>query len=339
VWTVAEQADGGLSKVSFELLAWGRGLADKLAAIGRADAKLCSVVLGNKLNQADLEELILRGADKLYVAESPAFEHALIEPMSCALEYLIRRHGPEIVIAGATSVGRTVMPYVAVRIPTGLTADCTGLDIDEQTGNLVQTRPAVGGNVLATILTAKHRPQMATVRPRSAASPPRMADRKGEIVRARIPEELLQSPTEWLGLRSFAKDEVNIQDAEMVVSGGRGLKKGENFALIRELAGVLGAAVGASRDVVDRGWIPYPHQVGLSGKTVSPKLYVAVGISGSIQHLAGMRTAQYITAINTDPEAQIFQTADFGVVGDLFEVLPALVEEVRQRKSKKERSQ
>jgi electron transfer flavoprotein alpha subunit len=335
VWTVAEQADGRLSKVSYELLAWGRGLADKLAAMGRPGAELCSVVLGAKLEQADLEELILRGADRLYVAESPAFEHALVEPCSNTLQYLIRLHKPEIVVAGATSMGRTLMPYLAVRIPTGLTADCTGLDIDEETGHLVQTRPAVGGNVLATIVTARHRPQMATVRPRSAVAPPLVADRRGEMVNVNVPEELLQSRAEWLSLHTFPKDDVNIQDAEKVVAGGRGLKKGENFALIRELAGILGGAVGASRDAVDRGWISYPHQIGLSGKTVSPKLYVAVGISGSIQHLAGMRTAGRIAAVNTDPEAQIFQVADFGVVGDLFEFVPALVEEIRQRKSRK----
>lgn len=337
VWTVAEQADGRLSKVSYELLAWGRGLADRLAAMERPSAALCSVVLGAKVEQADLEELIQRGADKLYVAQSAAFEHALVEPCANALEYLIRRHRPEIVVAGATSMGRTLMPYVAVRIPTGLTADCTGLDIDEETGKLVQTRPAVGGNVLATIITARHRPQMATVRPRSAAAPPRIPNRKGEIVNVEVPDQLLQSRAEWLGLRTFPRNEVNIQDAEMVVSGGRGLKKGENFAVIQELADALGAAVGASRDAVDRGWISYPHQVGLSGKTVSPRLYVAVGISGSIQHLAGMRTAHCIMAINSDPDAQIFQVADFGIVGDLFEVVPALVEEIRQRKGRKGR--
>lgn len=336
VWTVAEQTDGRLKPISCELLAWGRRLADGLKASGRPDAELCSVVLGAGLHRADLQELILRGADTVYVVESPDLAHFVVEPYSSALEHLIAQSRPEIVIAGATSIGRTLMPHLAVRIPTGLTADCTGLDIDEETGDLIQTRPAAGGNILATIVTARHRPQMATVRPRSASPPPRVAGRKGRIVKVRVPEQLLRSSVERLGFRSQEQDGVNIQDADKVVSGGRGLKKGENFALIRELAQGLGAAVGASRDAVDRGWMPYPHQVGLSGKTVAPRLYVAVGISGAIQHLAGMQTADCIVAINNDPEAAIFRVADFGVVGDLFEFVPALVEEIERRNSEKE---
>lgn len=335
VWTVAEQVGGRLTPVSYELLAWGRQLADKLDALGRKGAELCSVVMGAGLDEGDLRGLILRGADKVYVVEAPALERFLARPYARALERLIRWHKPEIILAGATTTGRTLMPYLAVRIPTGLTADCTGLDIDDETGNLIQTRPAIGGNVLATIVTATHRPQMATVRPRSAVPPPPVDGRQGEIIVVQMDEQLLQSRVERLGFRSLERDEANIQEAEKVVSGGRGLKKAENFALIRELAEKLGAAVGASRDAVERGWIPYPHQVGLSGKTVSPGLYVAVGISGSIQHLAGMRTADCIVAINNDPDAQIFQVADFGVVGDLFEFLPALVEELERRKSGK----
>jgi electron transfer flavoprotein alpha subunit len=337
VWTVAEHAGGSLSPISYELLAWGRRLTQGLAAAGRQGAELCSVVLGGSLERSQLRELILRGADKVYVAQSPAFEHALVEPCAGALEHLIRRHMPEIVVAGATTFGRTLMPYVAVRIPTGLTADCTDLDIDAQTGDLVQTRPAVGGNVLATILTGRHRPQMATVRPRSEAPPARVEGRTGRIVDAQVPNELLTSRTEWLAMRGFPDNEESIQEAEKIVSGGRGLRKAENFAVVRELAGALGAAVGASRDAVDRGWAPYPHQVGLSGKTVSPRLYVAVGISGAIQHLAGMRTAGCVVAINSDPEAQMLQAADLSVVGDLFEVVPALIEEIRRRKANKER--
>ena len=338
VWTVAEQSGGRLGRISYELLAWGRRLADKLRASGRRGAELCSVVLGAEVREEDLRELVLRGADAVYVVESPALRDFLVEPYAQALQRLIAEHRPWVVIAGATSMGRTLMPHVAVRIPTGLTADCTGLDVDEETGNLVQTRPAVGGNVLATILTARHRPQMATVRPRSAAPPERVEGREGRIVKAELTVESLTSAVRWLGLRGFPPDEASLQDAEKVVSGGRGLKKGENFALVRELAETLDAAVGASRDAVDRGWISYPHQVGLSGKTVSPRLYVAVGISGSIQHLAGMRTAGCVVAINNDPDAQIFQAADFGVVGDLFEFVPALVEEIRRRKAQKERN-
>jgi electron transfer flavoprotein alpha subunit len=297
-------------------------------------AELCSVVLGASVHEPDVRELIFRGADRVYLAESPALAHFLAEPYAHVLARLIRRHAPQVVLAGATSTGRTLMPYLAVRLHTGLTADCTGLDIDPQTGNLIQTRPAVGGNVLATILTTRHRPQMATVRPKSARPPERVEGRLGRIVKVRVPTDLPHNGAKWLGLRRMEEGEGNIQDAEKIVAGGRGMKKGPNFALIRQLAAKLGASVAASREAVDRGWISYPHQVGLTGKTVTPRLYMAVGISGSIQHLAGMKTAECIVAINNDPLAQIFQVADFGVVGDLFEFLPFLMEEIEQRKAR-----
>ena len=325
VWTFAETKEGRLTSVSYELLTRGRGLADKLGT------ELSSVVLGADVDRACLQELILRGADKVYLAEGPALEHFLVEPYANVMEHLIKTYRPEVVIAGATAVGRTLMPYVAVRVNTGLTADCTGLDIEEETGNLLQTRPAIGGNILATIKTPEHRPQIATVRPKSTAPPPRMEGRKGEVIPIQVPAELLRSRVERLSFRSTEEEEANIQDADKIVAGGRGLKRGDNFVVIRELAEKLGAAVGASRDAVDRGWISYPHQVGLSGKTVTPKLYIAAGISGSIQHLAGMKTSGAIVAINNDPDAQIFQVADFGIVGDLFEVVPALVEELEKR--------
>ena len=325
VWTFAEQEEGHLRAVSFELLARGRALADKL------ETDLSAVVLCAEMSRSELQELILRGADRVYVVKAPALEHFMVEPYANIMEYLIKTHEPEILIAGATTTGRTLMPYLAVKVKTGLTADCTGLDIEEGTGNLLQTRPAIGGNIMATIKTPDHRPQMATVRPKSTLPLDRMESRKGEVVPVQVPEDLLKSRVERLGFRSTKNEEANIEDADKIVSGGRGLKKGENFALIRKLAETLGAAVGASRDAVDRGWISYPHQVGLSGKTVMPKLYVAVGISGSIQHLAGMKTSDTIVAINNDPDAQIFQVADFGVVGDLFEVVPALIEELERR--------
>ncbi len=326
VWTFAEQAEGRLRPVSYELLARGRELADELGT------ELSAVLLGADVDRSDVQELILRGADRVYLVESPALGHFLVKPYASVMEYLIETYQPEIFIAGATTVGRTLMPYVAIKVNTGLTADCTGLDIEEGTGNLLQTRPAIGGNIMATIKTPDHRPQMATVRPRSTVPPPRVEGRVGEVISVQIPPELLKSRIERLGFRSTEEDEANIEDAERIVAGGRGLKKVENFVLIRELAEKLDAAVGASRDAVDRGWISYPHQVGLSGKTVTPELYVAAGISGSIQHLAGMKTSDTIVAINTDPDAQIFQVADFGIVGDLFEVIPALVEELEKRK-------
>jgi len=327
VWTIAEQEGGRLRSVSYELLAWGRSLTEKMAG-----AQLWSVLLAEEVDEGDVRELILRGADTVLLARSPALRHFLVEPWSAVLERLVREHSPEIVIAAATTTGRTVMPHLAVRLPTGLTADCTGLDVDPETGDLLQTRPAIGGNVLATIVTRHHRPQMATVRPRSARPPERVGSRTGRVLEISPPQELLRSRVERTGFRSLARDHADIQDAAKVVAGGRGLKKGENFALIRRLAEKLGAAVGASRDAVERGWISYPHQVGLSGKTVSPALYLAAGISGSIQHLAGMRTSECVVAINADPDAQIFRVADFGVVGDLFEVLPELIEEIDRRK-------
>jgi len=338
IWTIAEHADGRLRPISFELLAWGRNLADRASSINGQETELCSIVLGPNINRADLQELISFGADKVYFIESPALEHFLVEPFAGAIEHLIRKHRPEVVIAGATTAGRTLMPYLAVRLTTGLTADCTELDIDEETGNLIQTRPAIGGNIMATIVTSRHRPQMATVRPHSLKPPGRNPNSTGEVIKESVPEKCLFTSVEWLGMQGKEKDTVAIQDARKIVSGGRGLKKAENFALIENLAEKLGAAVGASRDVVDRGWIAYPHQVGLSGKTVTPELYVAIGISGAIQHLAGMKTSDCIVAINNDPDAQIFKVADFGVVCDLFEFVPVLIEEIEHRIAKKKGS-
>lgn len=325
VWTFSEQADGRLKTISYELLARGRSLADKLGS------DLSAVVLGADIDRSDLQELILRGADKVYVVEDAILEHFLVEPYANVMEFLVNTYKPDVLLAGATTAGRTLMPYIAIKVDTGLTADCTELDIEEETGNLLQTRPAIGGNIMATIKTPDHRPQMATVRSKSTTPLPRNLERKGEIIPVQVPTELLKSRAERLGFKSTEDDESNIQDADKIVAGGRGLKKSENFAMIRVLAEKLNASVGASRDAVDRGWISYPHQVGLSGKTVNPQLYIAVGISGSIQHLAGMKTSENIVAINTDPDAQIFQVADFGVVGDLFEVVPALIEELEKR--------
>jgi electron transfer flavoprotein alpha subunit len=285
------------------------------------------------LNYESIQELIFYGADKVYLVENSILEHFLVEPYSNIVEYLINKYHPDIFIAGATTLGRTLMPYVAIKVNTGLTADCTELEIEEGTGNLLQIRPAIGGNILATIKTPRHRPQMATVRPKSIAIPERIEGRQGEILKIDVPSELLKSRTEILGTRNSVDEAMGLEDADKIVAGGRGLRKSDNFELVRELADLLSAAVGASRETVDRGWISYPHQVGLTGKTVSPKLYMAIGISGAIQHLAGMKTSENIVAINNDPEAQIFQVADFGIVGDLFEIVPAIIEEIRKRKS------
>jgi len=330
VWTIAETNRGKIKEVSFELLTRGRKLADKLGT------ELASVLMGNNINNDNLQEFIYRGADKVYVVNNPQLDNFIVENYTNVLKDLVNKYKPEIIIAAATTSGRTLMPYLAVKVNAGLTADCTELDIEEKTGNLLQTRPAIGGNILATIKTPKHRPQMATVRPKSTRPAPKDENRTGEIINIALKPNLIDGRVESFGCKRNEQEDVNIQDADIVVSGGRGLKKKDNFSLIRELAQHLGGVVGASRDAVDRGWIPYPHQVGLSGRTVLPKLYIAVGISGAIQHLAGMKTADNIIAINNDPEAPIFKVADFGIVGDLFEILPMLNEQLAKESKEDE---
>jgi electron transfer flavoprotein alpha subunit len=330
VWTIAEQKDGNIREVSFEILTRGRKLADSLGA------ELCSVLIGYNLDSEKAVEFIHRGADKVYIINSPELENFIVENYSNVLVDMINKYKPEIIIAGATTSGRTLMPHVAVKVHAGLTADCTDLDIEKDTKNLLQTRPAIGGNILATIKSPDHRPQMATVRVKSTRPAPLDTNRDGKIIKITPDPKLIDGRVKRVGFRKTGKEAVNIQDADVIVSGGRGLKKKENFSLIEELARCLEGVVGASRDAVDRGWISYPHQVGLSGKTVSPKLYIAAGISGSIQHLAGIKTAETIVAINTDPDAQIFKISDFGIVGDLFEIIPVLTQKLDKLKKEKD---
>ena len=318
VWILGEQESGKIKLVTFELLKRGRALADK------RQVDLVAVLFGKTINRAEIPELYQRGADRVIIVENPGLEHFLPEPYVNTLMALIGKYQPEILIASATTTGRTVAPAVAVKCGTGLTADCTELDIEAGTGNLIQTRPAIGGNILATIKTPNHRPQMATVRPHS--NKPLEADpsRSGELICETVDVGLLKSRTKRLDFKINQEEGGSIQDAEIVIAGGKGFKKEEHFKMVHEIAAMFGAAVGATRDAVDLGWATYPHQVGLSGKTVSPKFYLAVGISGSVQHLAGIKTAENIVAINSDPDAQIFQVADFGIAADLFEVLPVL---------------
>ena len=245
---------------------------------------------------------------------------------------LIAEKEPQIIIAAATTSGRTLMPYVAVKAHAGLTADCTELAIEEGTGNLLQTRPAIGGNIMATIKTPNHRPQMATVRPRSTKPLEARSDRPFVVEEVAVPPKREKPSVEVLGLRALEGQSGSIEEADIVISGGKGLKKRDNFALIERLAKAFGAEVGASRDAVDRGWASYPHQVGLSGKTISPRLYLAAGISGAIQHLAGIKTAKCIVAINSDEQANILGIADFAIIGDLFQVLPEIEKRLEQRR-------
>jgi len=323
VWVFAEQRDGKLGSVGYELLARGRELADTL------HTELAAVCLGH--NVADTATLIAHGADKVYVVDAESLATPQEDIYAAEMARLVMAHKPEIVLAGATSLGRAFVPRVAAILKTGLTADCTSLDIDAAKGLLLQTRPAFGGNLMATIICEHKRPQMATVRPRVFKKGTPRPDRKGQIIGVDFDKSAVTSKTKLLNFIGDLTKKVKIEDADIIVSGGRGLGKPENFKLIEELANVLGAAVGSSRPPVDNGWIPYAHQVGQTGKTVRPKLYVACGISGSVQHMAGMGTSECIVAINNDPNAPIFEIATYGIVGDLFKIVPILVEKLKSR--------
>jgi electron transfer flavoprotein alpha subunit/NAD-dependent dihydropyrimidine dehydrogenase PreA subunit len=326
VWVFIEHEQGKVANVSFELLGEGRKLADTLGC------QLCGMLLCDG-GQTDLyaQAAIAYGAEKVYVMESPLLKQYRTDPYAGGAVNLIRKYKPEIVLFGATTQGRDFAGTVATTIETGLTADCTGLDIDPESKQLRQTRPAFGGNIMATILDyPQYRPQMATVRPKVFAMPPKDESRKGEVIKEPLPITEEQVRTKIVDFLKGAEG-VNLVDAEIIVSGGRGLGGGENFKVLRELANTLKAAIGASRAAVDAGWIPYEHQVGQTGRTVRPKIYIACGISGSIQHQAGMKTSDVIVAINKDPEAPIFKIATFGIVGDLFTVVPMLTEEFKRR--------
>lgn len=320
VWIFAEQSRGKIASVAYELLGIGRKLADERGT------KLSAVLFGPS---DEVEELIRWGADIVYHVNSENYAFLDDELYAKTLVKLIEEHKPEILLAGATAIGRSFIPRVAARLRVGLTADCTGLEIDKDTGNLLQIRPAFGGNIMATIVSPTSRPQIATVRPRVMKRGEYDKNRTGEIIivpplkpqgRVRILERVEDS--------SFCK--VNLQDAKVIVSGGRGLGSPEGFKLLWELANLLGGTVGASRAAVDEGWIPYAHQVGQTGKTVCPKLYIACGISGAVQHLVGMQSSDIIVAINKDPNAPIFNVATYGIVGDLKVIIPLLIKKLQE---------
>nr|MBC7245150.1 electron transfer flavoprotein subunit alpha [Chloroflexota bacterium] len=322
VWVFAEQREGVLTKVAHQLMGKARELADTLGA--KAEA----VLLGYNVEHL-AQELIADGADTVYLADDPLLEHYRTDAYAKVLADLIQSKKPEIVLFGATTVGRDLAPRISQRIYTGLTADCTGLDIDESERLLLQTRPAFGGNIMATIVCPRHRPQMATVRPGVMRAPQPDPSRQGEIERfpVNIGEEDLN--INILRVVKEARRRVNLEDAKIIVSGGRGLGGPEGFKLIEELAEALGGEVGASRAAVDAGWIDHDHQVGQTGKTVHPDLYIACGISGAIQHQAGMKESKFIVAINKDPAAPIFQIADVGIVGDLYKVIPEIIKQLK----------
>jgi electron transfer flavoprotein alpha subunit len=321
VWVFAEQRRGNLKNVAYELLSRGRELADTLKT------ELGAICLGH--NIVDIDSLIAHGADKVYLVDSPDLADNQEDYLTYKLVELIGEHRPEVVLAGATALGRAFIPRVAAILNTGLTADCTGLDIDTEKRLLLQTRPTFGGNIMATIICPNKRPQMSTVRPRVFKKNAPDPKRQGQIIKVDFTKEGITARTKLLSFVEDITEKVKLEDADIIVSGGRGLGKAENFKLLAELAEVLGAALGSSRAAVDEGWIPYSHQVGQTGKTVCPKLYIACGISGAIQHLAGMQTSDVIVAINDNPDAPIFQVAHYGIVGDLFQVVPMMIKKLK----------
>ena len=322
IWVFAEQRDGKIKGVSFELLAKARELA--------ADLKtgVSAVCFGSQLE--DVENLIAYGADKVYLVQNPELASNPEDVLTRQLGQLIQQYKPEIVLAGATSLGRSFIPRVAAGIKCGLTADCTALEIDIEKRQLLQTRPTFGGNIMATIICPSSRPQMSTVRPRTFKKGVPDKTRQGQIVKIDLDKDAVTSRTKLLNFVEDVTEKIKLDEADIIVSGGRGLGKPENFKLIAELANAMGAALGSSRPPVDEGWIAYSHQVGQTGKTVAPKLYIACGISGAVQHMAGMGTADIIVAINNDPSAPIFEIATYGLVGDLFKIVPLLTEQLKK---------
>jgi electron transfer flavoprotein alpha subunit len=325
ILVLAEQRDGIIDHSTLELL----GEAGRLA---EADDSSVSVVLLTEEAGDWPAKLISYGADTVYLAEDAQLKHFRTEPFSRITERLIIEKKPAVVLAAATTTGRDLMPRIAKNLNTGLTADCTELAIDPESGGLLQTRPAFGGNILATIVCSDTRPQMATVRPRVMKAMDPDESRSGAIEKIDLLPSDLASRTEVLEFNPLDEGSVDISEAEVIVSGGRGLKNPENFALLQELANLLDGSIGASRAAIDAGWISYPHQVGQTGKTVQPKIYIACGISGAVQHRVGMQSADRILAVNKDETAPIFEFCDVGFVGDLFEIIPFVIKEIKRRR-------
>jgi electron transfer flavoprotein alpha subunit len=324
VWVLVEQQDGCAASVSWELLGVGKTLASDLGV------DLAAFVLGDKIDHL-IREAFSYGAQKVYVIDDPLLKDYRTETYLRGTVDLVNKYKPEVVLMGATGLGRDLAGATATVLNAGLTADCTGLTIDKEKRLLEQTRPAFGGNIMATILTLRHRPQMATVRPHVMPKPTPVAEAKGEVIREKLNLTEDQLKVKVLEInREEAADRIDIAGVEVLVSGGRGMLGPENFKLLEELAHILGGAVSSSRAAVDAGWMPYERQVGQTGKTVRPKIYIACGISGAIQHLVGMQDSQLIVAINRDKDAPIFEVADYGIVGDVFQVVPALIGELRQ---------
>lgn len=344
IWVYAEQRNGKLMNVALELIGEGYRLAREIGA----DTKVCAVLVGDKIDHL-AKECFEFGADTVYMMEDPILKNFTTDGYTKVMVDACREYKPEIVIFGATHIGRDLAPRVAARLSTGLTADCTRLDVkvatyidyanknttldtssldpnDPSTG-LKQTRPAFGGNLMATIICPKTRPQMSTVRPGVMQKKEQVVGATGELINVKISVSEADIRTKIVEIVKSAKEMVSLTDADIICSGGRGLGDASGFELIKKFADKVGGVVGSSRAAVDAGWIDHSHQVGQTGTTVKPKIYFACGISGAIQHLAGMQTSDIIVAINKDPDAPIFEVADYGIVGDLYKIIPQIIEE------------
>jgi len=330
-WVFVEHTEGRPAEVPWELLSVGADLAKARGV------ELCTVVIGDKVESL-CHESFAYGATKSYLIDDPLFHHYRTEPYYKAICYLVEKYKPEVILIGATGLGRDLAGAIATELKTGLTADCTGLSTDDR-GFLLQTRPAFGGNIMATILTERTRPQMSTVRPHVMPMPEKDTTRKGEIVRESVPlteEDFAVKVLEIIEDRK--QGYVDVAAADVIVSGGRGMGSSENFTILQELADELGGVVGCSRSAVEAGWMPAERQVGQTGKTVRPKIYIACGISGAIQHLVGMQTSDVILAINRDKQAPIFEVSTYGIVGDLFQVVPSITNRIRELRAKRGKS-
>lgn len=326
VWIYAEVLHGTLAATALELLNGGRNLADAV------NAPLCAVLMGDKVAHF-ASELIEYGADKVYVIEAPELANFVDDVYTKALSALVRTHKPDKLIIPASTIGRSLAAKVAIEVETGLTADATDIVIDKATGLMHATRPTFGGNLMATIVCKNHRPEMVSLRPLTYTKAEKQPGRKGEVINFPFNAAEYTSKAVFKQFIAETADEIDIGGAEVIVAGGRGMGDPKGFELLKELAVTMGGAVGASRAAVDAGWITFRHQIGLTGRTVKPKVYIAAGISGQVQHMAGMRSSDIIVAINKDPEAPIMKQANFAITGDLYEIIPALVAELKARKA------
>lgn len=327
VWVFIEQNDGKIEGVSLELLGAGRKLADKL------DVPLSGVLLGYEIKSL-CQEVIAYGADQVYVIDHEVMKDYRMESYMKAVINLAEKYKPEIFLYGATSNGKDLASAVATDLSTGLTADTTMLDVEVDKRLLEASRPAFGGNIMATILCKKHRPQMATVRPKVMKALEPDPDRQGQVIEEAITLSEDDMRTKVIKIVKDVTKKVNLADAHVVVAGGKGMGDLQNFQLIHDLADAIGATVGGTRDVVEAGWLPHEQQVGQTGETITPKVYFAIGISGAIQHVVGMKNSEFIIAINKDPDAPIFDVATYGIVGDALEIVPKLIKELKEAREK-----